>query len=95
MRNTVWYDQGVIWRPTEKTEEGFRRVVKVYERKRLDVYVLSGADGDHMMSSLHYVGRAFDIRKNGVRVAEIRRALGKDWDVVVYSWGFHCEYDPK
>lgn len=71
--------------------------------------VTSLTDGKHKDNSLHYIGLAVDFRtKNIARgnacledfAAEIRNALGGDFDVILEGVGtpnehLHVEYDPK
>ena len=64
--------------------------------------VTSGREGKHMETSLHYQGRAVDIRRWNVPEADlasvltdIRRVLGLNWDVVLEKTHIHVEYDPK
>lgn len=64
--------------------------------------VTSVMDGRHMENSLHYKGRAFDLRsrmipkdKQARMVMAFKDALGDDWDVVLEKDHFHLEYDPK
>jgi len=72
--------------------------------------ITSGRDGQHGSISLHYVGKAIDIRtrygqekgfkqvdpaKVTLFCEELRRQLGKDFDVVPESDHVHLEYDPK
>jgi hypothetical protein len=67
--------------------------------------VTSGLDGEHMTGSKHYSGNAVDIRlptwygrseaTNDTVLAEIRLAVGKDYDVVYERDHYHVEYDPK
>ena len=62
--------------------------------------VLTSADGStHNVGSLHYANDAVDVRmpkKNAGEVAqELRRRLGKDFDVVVEFDHVHVEFDPK
>ncbi len=61
-----------------------------------------GRDGVHMVGSLHYVGRAVDLRTIDLAKAkelslfkELKNRLGKDYDVVLESNHIHVEYDPK
>jgi len=65
--------------------------------------ITSVIDGKHRPNSLHYSGLAFDLRtrhlktEDGVKnvAAEIRGALGREYDVVVEKDHIHIEYDPK
>ena len=66
------------------------------------VTITSGNDGKHGERSLHYKWQALDFRtfdwprgKSAEIVANIRRRLGKDYDVVLESDHLHVEYDPK
>ena len=92
----VWIEQGVIMKLRPAMDDGYRRVKKLFRKYGLDLYGLSGGEGDHQMDSLHYHGYAIDIRKaKGITKRMLQKALGKDFDVVEYSWGWHLEYDPK
>ena len=88
----VWIEQGVSWNLMYRAAEGFRQVIKAAKQ---DIFITSGREGDHRPDSLHYLGRAWDMRKSGFTKAKLKRILGKDWDVIQYSWGFHVELDPK
>ena len=64
--------------------------------------VTSLRDGTHMDTSLHYKGLAMDIRTRHMTdeqitgaVADLRAALGKDYDVVREHDHIHIEYDSK
>ena len=51
-----------------------------------EMVVTSGKDGKHGANSLHYKGRAVDLRTRDVIdmwAHYLRNALGKDWDVVI------------
>lgn len=64
--------------------------------------VTSGSEGVHKAGSLHYSGRAVDIRTRHVHpddltyiISQARNALGMDFDVVLEVDHIHLEYDPK
>ena len=84
----VWIQQGTVWNLEPKTAEGFRQVVKHASE---DIYVTSGAEGDHRPDSFHYTFRAWDMRKCGYTKARLKKVVGPNYDVVEYSWGFHVE----
>lgn len=91
----VWFEQGVVWDLEPETHEGFRQVVKSATE---DIYITSGREGDHHPASLHYLGRAWDMRFHGFTKEKLLAVLpggDKVWDVVQYGWGFHVERDPK
>ena len=92
---TIWYKQGVYGDLTAETSEGLRQVEKLYAEMGKDVYVTSIRDGSHMAGSFHPHGRAWDMRKLGVFIADIRRVLARGFDVVGHSRHYHIEYDPK
>ena len=59
-------------------------------------------DGKHMATSLHYSGRAFDLRTRDIPLgqreafrADIALRLGPDYDVVLEGDHIHCEIDPE
>ena len=76
---------------------------RVWQRYlRRDLTVTSITDGKHSVNSLHYQGRAVDLRNRNledheqeVALQELRRHLGKDYDVVLEPTHIHVEYDPK
>ena len=76
---------------------------RVWQRYlRRDLTVTSIKDGKHSANSLHYQGKAVDFRHRDredhhpeVAVRELRRHLGKDYDVVLEPTHIHVEYDPK
>ena len=63
------------------------------------VVVTSISDGVHKPTSLHYWGKAVDLRVWGIEVIHaatlLKEELGKDYDVVVERDHIHVEYDPK
>ena len=75
----------------------------LYKKLGYDLWVTSGVDGKHSKSSFHYLGLAFDIRirefKDDVNihdlVADIKVALGQQFDVILHNTHIHVEYDPR
>lgn len=77
----------------------------------LDVYrekvgmvcvITSASDGKHGPNSLHYSGKALDLRMNSLRPEQIhpvyvalKTALGEQFDVVLESDHIHVEWDVK
>ena len=64
--------------------------------------ITSVNDSDHMVSSLHYKGLAFDCRTRdltpmqiSVIVRMLKEALTSEFDIVLESDHIHIEYDPK
>jgi len=64
--------------------------------------ITSGSDGKHGPNSLHYKGKALDLRINTILKEqlptvhkELKWALGEQFDVVLESDHFHLEFDPK
>lgn len=64
-----------------------------------ELVVTSTYEGNHSPGSLHYANDAVDIRRPRQKDKEcrdeLRRALGKDFDVVLERDHIHIEYDPK
>lgn len=74
----------------------------VYQRHNYDCVITSGSDGKHGPNSLHYSGKALDLRTNNLRsesvhpiYLKLKQALGEQFDVVLESDHIHLEWDPK
>lgn len=68
----------------------------------MTVTITSGVDGVHMKGSKHYSGEALDFRTRGwsretidIFMHNIKRRLGRQYDVVLEVDHIHVEYDPK
>lgn len=64
--------------------------------------ITSASDGKHGPNSLHYKGRALDLRTYNLPTASVslvvqslKDALGSQFDVVLESDHIHIEFDPK
>ena|SRR5690606_27313516 len=65
----------------------------------VDCWVTSLNDSRHMEGSLHYTGRAADLRTYNLKdpeavAAALASALGPSFDVVLESDHLHLEYQP-
>ena len=91
----VWFKQGVMGDLRPIAQKGFGRVAQLYISKGKNLFVTSIRDGNHGYGSFHYLGLAFDLKKEGVKAKEIRDAVGPGWDLVIHGSHYHLEYDPK
>lgn len=72
----------------------------VFAKYGSELVITSANDGKHRQDSLHYKGRALDLRTWHVSGREwqvakdLQRALGDDFDVVAESDHIHLELDP-
>ena len=64
--------------------------------------ITSGSDGVHGPNSLHYKGKALDLRTRDLPPAvvmdihtDLKTALGEQFDVVIEEDHIHVEFDPK
>jgi hypothetical protein len=90
---------------TPECAVGLFIAAQVYEARGVPFVVTSVTDGKHSTLSLHYVGKAFDCRLpsrytgdplSDKRIhAELREALGPQFDAVLEGDHIHCEFDPK
>lgn len=63
-----------------------------------ELVVTSTYEGTHSAGSLHYADLAIDIRRDKSMTyghKEIKRFLGRKYDVVLEGDHIHIEYDPK
>lgn len=74
----------------------------VYQRHNYECVITSGSDGKHGPNSLHYSGRALDLRTNHLRAESVhpiymklKQALGEQFDTVLESDHIHIEFQPK
>lgn len=75
-------------------------ICKLYNGIDYVMTITSGNDGIHMRKSKHYSNEAIDIRIRDMvnrerTFKEIKKDLGKDYDVLLESDHIHIEYDPK
>lgn len=74
----------------------------IFERHAKECVITSCSDGKHGPNSLHYKGKALDLRTRHLRpeqvhpvFLELRTALGPQFDVVLEDDHMHLEFDPK
>jgi hypothetical protein len=74
---------------------------EVFENHGSELVITSAKDGKHKDGSLHYQGKALDLRtwniagREGSVIRELQRALGNDFDIVLEKDHIHLEYDPE
>jgi hypothetical protein len=74
---------------------------EVYRKYGAELVITSANDGKHGDKTLHHKGLALDLRTwnlNGRETevtAELKKALGNGYDVVLEKDHIHCEYDPE
>jgi len=67
-----------------------------------ELVITSARDSIHSAGSLHYYGRAVDLRTHyfgentrSQIAEELQDILGDDYDVILHSTHIHVEYDPE
>ena len=91
----VWYKQGVWGQLHPIAQKGLGRLAALHDENGVDLCITSIQEGTHSPGSLHYCGMAFDFLKQFIKIADIKEALGKEWDVIDEKTHYHAEYDPK
>lgn len=73
-----------------------------WERCQVRCVITSANDGVHGPNSLHYKGKALDLRTNNIPrhalpavYADLKNSLGPHFDVVLEADHIHLEFDPK
>lgn len=74
----------------------------IWKKYGAEAVITSLIDSEHSRNSLHYSGQAFDLRSRNLTkpsplmnaVAELKEALGKDFDVVLERDHVHVEFQP-
>ena len=90
----TFYKQGAIGSLQPVVVKCRGRIAALYEKHGKDLMITSLRDGYHSHGSLHPDGWAFDFRKNGVPLEEIKEAAGPGFDVLLSNDGaVHCEFD--
>lgn len=87
---------------------GIMIVNEVYRFHQIDCVITSCSDSVHGTNSLHWLGRAFDVRTKNIPSMKlkteirdtIKANLGPQFDVIFESMGLanehlHIEWDPK
>ena len=74
--------------------------IRKIEGENYTIVITSGNDGKHMKNSKHYKNEAIDIRINNMQkpeevTKEIKKLLGRDFDVILEPTHLHIEYDKK
>ena len=75
-----------------------QQIEYVYSKFNTELVITSGKDGQHGIGSLHYEGKAVDLRTWNVLdslVKALKAHLGADYDIVLEKDHIHVEWDPK
>lgn len=87
---------GLLSMLSEDARKMYKVVCQVWEE---DLFVSSLEEGRHLAYSKHYFLDAFDAyppkTKRGVKIAAIRKILGRDYDILDEGSHIHFEYDKK
>jgi len=104
-KTTCWIKQGAVTdNLKKKITEAQELLFKIFEQYKLDLFVSSGMEGNHMCGSRHYQGLAIDVSLKytpadlvDIIYMDICSALGgKGYDVLLHEGShFHIEFDPK
>ena len=93
---------GVKLHPTIAMSAMMNAVASVFQYLRTELVITSSTDSEHDPRSLHYVGKAVDLRTRHLSesqivfvVEKVNELLNADFDVVRESDHIHIEYDPK
>jgi len=82
-------------------------IAPLFHKLKLECVITSATDGKHGDLSLHYMGKALDLRSKHLAPDDrsrmlnaIRDRLGPQWDVLLEDYGkdnehFHIEFDPR
>jgi len=87
---------------------GLLCVMKVFDKYKYELVITEATGGNHMTGSLHYQGRALDIRSKHITdpvtkariVFDCQDALGENFDFILEGENnlqehFHLEFDPE
>ena len=101
----IWERQSVQGDLQPVMQKAQGKIATLYHSKGHALFISSRRDGEHQPGSFHYIGCAEDYLDNPdvfpgvvgkvVSKQEIKNAIGSDFDVIQYDWGYHVEYDPK
>lgn len=95
---------GVVFWPG--LDERVERDIEIIDRTHMRTvgraaYITSARDGKHSQQSLHYAGRAIDLRTRDLTQQQrwalqraLADALGEDYDVILEETHLHVELDP-
>jgi hypothetical protein len=94
---SVYLKQGVYGNLVAPCRRAFGGIARHYFAKNLNYLVTSIGEGAHSPGSFHYDEKAWDFKRQGVKINTIRMLIGSDFDVVEYEDIdiFHIELDPK
>lgn len=88
--------QGVYGDLTREASNARRIIERIAAAHGEDLVITSIREGTHSPGTLHHQGDAFDMRPlQKVTIADIKKQVGQDIDIINESNHWHVEYDPK
>ena len=88
-----------ISRLKREIRRSLHKVEAIYNKYNEELIITSTYEGNHGAGSLHYANDAYDARKANLNrpliTNEIKKELGKHFDIVIECDHLHIEYDPK
>ena len=72
---SLYIEQGTVYNPICPLKNAEQRLRKVASKRKVDIFIVSGNDSDHLMESFHYDDRAFDPIIKGFTKTEIYKIV--------------------
>ena len=81
-----------------KMKDRLTDIETIYTSFHTELVITSGKDGVHSQHSLHYEGKAVDLRTWNILdsvIQALKTKLGPEYDVILEKDHIHVEWDPE